>query len=123
MLISLYQLSVFPGGPGRPKVGGGHPSEPKDSVSALDLWHETLMSVASTEHERHHEAEAGGMAFNTGSVLPRTLKLWQHLADEDKRMERKHPFPTVMTKRQRKRAARTLLRGFAPTASGATKAE
>ena len=74
------------------------------------------MAVASNEHERQHDAEAG-MVFNTSSALPRTMKLWQFLLDEDTRQERKRTFPNVMTKRQRKRAARTLLRGFATTSS------
>lgn len=112
VLISLYQLSIFPH---HQSQGKSKPSETKGTVSALDLWHETLMTVASNEHERTHEAPIeAGLAYNLGKNLPRTLGLWQHLAEEAKNAERK--FPNVMTKGQRKKATRTLLRGFSSSA-------
>lgn len=42
--------------------------------------------------------------------LPRTSELWQHLSREEKKSS---PCPNVMTKRQRKKFTKTLLRGFA----------
>ena len=76
-------------------------------MSALDLRHETLMNVASNEHEKHHEAP---VEADVAANVSRTLDLWQHLLLEDKKTLESGG---RMTLRMRKRATRTLLRGFA----------
>ena len=78
----------------------------------MDLWHETLMTVASVEHGKQHETNLEVLLVeNDQGLFSPVLELWQHLYTVTRRKE-KGPFPNVMTKRQKKRAEKTLLRGF-----------
>ena len=110
MLIKVcFQLSVFPhasNGKSRPQ----HDSEAKESVSAMDLWHETLLNAASVEHGKNRDANLETLITSRG-VFDSVLELWNHLFVVTKEQE-KGPFPNAMTKRQKKRAEQTLLRGF-----------
>ena len=64
------------------------------------------MSVASNGTEKEDQTQ---LETDTNS-LDQTYELWQHLAREEKKSL---PCPNVMTKRQRKKFTKTLLRGFA----------
>ena len=64
------------------------------------------MSVASNDTEKEDQTQ---LETDTNS-LDQTYELWQHLAREEKKSL---PCPNVMTKRQRKKFTKTLLRGFA----------
>ena len=89
----------------------------EESVSALDLWHQTLITMASTEHEKAHDAKLESiLSTDFTTLLHQILALWQQLYQEEKRQNKKHPFGP-MTKRQKRRAAKTLLRGFASNSS------
>lgn len=65
------------------------------------------MSVASSERENDDQTP---LDIDTNSFQP-TSELWQHLTREEKKSS--SPCPKVMTKRQRKKFTKTLLRGFA----------
>jgi len=89
-LFGLFlQLSVFPlsSTHARSKVQQPEKKCEKDSVSALDLWHETLMTVASVEHEIAHDFNSEPYLAG-GSVFPRTLALWQQLSEEEAKQSR-----------------------------------
>lgn len=114
----MFQLSIFPHqtqGKTRPARSSGNSL---DSVSALDLWHETLMTVASNEHERDHEAQLDPGIIS--SNLDRTMDLWDLMAREEKKTHPRSKGGAPMTKRQRKKITRTLLRGFAPDSASRT---
>ena len=110
-------MSVFPQG----KVFENQANEISDtdeSVSALDLWHQTLISMASTEHEKAHDANLESILLTDfTALLHQILALWQQLHHEDKRQNKKHPSFGRLTKRQKTRAAKSLLRGFASNSS------
>ena len=111
-----------------------------DSVSALDLWHQTLVSIKGNiriellnrfklhnfhwnvlllgnEHEKAHDAKIENLLSTDFSLLlNQTLSLWQQLYQEDKRLHKRNHFGP-MTKRMKTRARKTLLRGFASNSS------
>ena len=109
----FHQLSVFPHSSSNGKSRSRDPSDDQtESISAMDLWHETLMTVASVEHGKQHETHLEVLVGNDQALFSPVLELWEHLYTVTTRKE-KGPFPNVMTKRQKKRAEKTLLRGFA----------
>ena len=86
----------------------------EESVSALDLWHQTLIGMASSEHEKAHDANLESILSTDLTVFfHQILDLWHQLYSEDKNQHKKYPHFGHMTKLQKRRAAKTLLRGFA----------
>ena len=65
------------------------------------------MSVASNDDNKEDQPQLETANSNS---FAQTCELWQHLAREEKKSL---PCPNVMTKRQRKKFTKTLLRGFA----------
>ena len=90
----------------------------EESVSALDLWHQTLMGLASSEHEKAHDANLESiLSTDLTMFFHQILALWHQLYSEDKNQHKKYPHFGHMTKLQKRRAAKTLLRGFASNSS------
>ena len=96
---------------GKSRTNPSADEDQKESISAMDLWHETLMTAASVEQGKQHEAKLEVLIENTHGLFWPVVELWEHLFVVTNRKE-KGPFPNVMTKRQKKRAEKTLLRGF-----------
>ena len=80
----------------------------------MDLWHETLLNAASAEHGKIRDANLEEALIANKGMFSSVLELWNHLFVVTEKQE-KGPFPNVMTKRQKKRAQQTLLRGFTNT--------
>ena len=77
----------------------------------MDLWHETLLNVASAEHGKTRDANLEEALIANKGMFASVLELWNHLLTVTEEQE-KGAFPNVMTRRQKNRAQQTLLRGF-----------
>jgi hypothetical protein len=62
------------------------------TVSAVDVWHDTLVTAATVEQEKSLENNLEVfLCTNEVTIHPRTLTLWEQLSNEEFR-QRRGPF-------------------------------